>query len=354
MKELKYQQISQIIRAQIAEGFWTPGDKIYSERQLSEIHDVSRLTVKRALSELVSEGMLEYKTGRQGTFVSSAREVPEARPSGGEQFVGVAVDNHTPAFASHILQGIHEGLWQKGFHTLYCNTYQESGFIVEQIASLIRTGINGFILTPVLGPGAEQVNQRILALLDEKNIPFVLVDRFLESRTDNQVVLNNREIFRELAETLRREGCRRLLLINGYDATSSKARVQGVGDVYSRTGEYSCYEISLDEKDLNQGTGVPREVLDDLRRQGPFSAVVGVNQLLLDAGIQMMKTLGQRPLTATIVTSPRERYSDFSVVQPISRMGKEAALLLSKRIADPSLPVTQLTLKAVIQDNREA
>ena len=125
MKELKYLQISRIIRDQISEGFWNPGDKIYSERQLAEIHDVSRLTIKRSLSELVSEGILEYRSGKQGTFVAApGNEKKRSVPEAGDRFIGVAVDNHTPAFATHILQGIHEGLWENGYHTVFCNTYQ--------------------------------------------------------------------------------------------------------------------------------------------------------------------------------------------------------------------------------------
>lgn len=356
MKELKYQHICRTIKAQIAEGFWNPGDKIFSERQLAEIHDVSRLTIKRALAELVSEGLLEYKTGKQGTFVASIKDKTKIEgDKNNEGFIVVAVDNHTPAFASHILQGIHEGLWENGYHTVYCNTYQEGESIVDQIRSLISTAqIKGLIYTPVLGPRADQTNNEVITLLENRKIPYVLVDRFLIHREDNRVVLNNREIFRSLAELLKSENLKNILLVNGFDATSSNERVQGVLDIYSSgDSEFSCYELVVNEKELYLNSKLSDAVYHEIEERGPFSAVIGINQQLLEAGKQIVQHLNMECLTATIVTSNREQYSDISVVQPITRMGKEAALLLLRLIKDPEMPITQLVLKAHILDNRK-
>lgn len=356
MKELKYQQIYKTIKAQIAEGFWNPGDKIFSERQLAEIHDVSRLTIKRALADLVSESILEYRTGKQGTFVASTNAKTKIESDkNNEGFIVVAVDNHTPAFASHILQGIHDGLWKNGYHTIYCNTYQEGESIVDQIRSLIsKAQIKGLIYTPVLGPKADFTNNEVITLLESRNIPYVLVDRYLTHREDHRVVLNNREIFRSLAEFLKSENLKKILLVNGFDATSSNERVKGIFDIYSsENSEFSCYELLVNEKELYLNNNLPDAIYHKVEEKGPFSAVIGINQQLLDAGKQIVHKLKMDCLTATIVTSNREKYSDLSVVQPITRMGKEAALLLVKIIEDPEMPVTQLVLKAEILDNRK-
>jgi GntR family histidine utilization transcriptional repressor len=49
-----------------------PGDKIQSENQLAQSFTVSRMTARRAISELVSEGIL-VRTQGVGTFVSDNR-----------------------------------------------------------------------------------------------------------------------------------------------------------------------------------------------------------------------------------------------------------------------------------------
>ena len=47
-----------------------PGDQVPSENQLAQQHGVSRMTARRALSEMVDEGILLRSQGL-GTFVST-------------------------------------------------------------------------------------------------------------------------------------------------------------------------------------------------------------------------------------------------------------------------------------------
>lgn len=65
-------QIKDQIIAQIEQGELTPGDKVGSENQLAERFSVSRMTARRALTELVEEGILLRAQG-VGTFVSDHR-----------------------------------------------------------------------------------------------------------------------------------------------------------------------------------------------------------------------------------------------------------------------------------------
>jgi len=64
-----YQQVLEEIKAGITSGTYLPGDKIPSEAELSEIYSVSRVTVRRAIEELVGEGYLTSRQGK-GTFVN--------------------------------------------------------------------------------------------------------------------------------------------------------------------------------------------------------------------------------------------------------------------------------------------
>ena len=52
----------------IARGDLRPGDRLPSEEQLLERFDVSRITVRRAIQNLIQRGMVEIRRGR-GTFV---------------------------------------------------------------------------------------------------------------------------------------------------------------------------------------------------------------------------------------------------------------------------------------------
>ena len=64
-----YQQVKEDIKAAIEQGKYKPKEKIPTEPELSAEYSVSRITVRRAVEELCSEGYLVKMQGR-GTFVS--------------------------------------------------------------------------------------------------------------------------------------------------------------------------------------------------------------------------------------------------------------------------------------------
>ena len=67
-----YATIEETIAAEIAQGEYRPGDQLPTEDALLERFQVSRITVRRAIQNLVSRGLLEIRRGL-GTFVLSPR-----------------------------------------------------------------------------------------------------------------------------------------------------------------------------------------------------------------------------------------------------------------------------------------
>lgn len=68
-----YAQLRELIVERIQDGEYKQGDRIPSEMQLCKELDLSRPTVRQAISELVSDGILEIHKGR-GTYVATEPE----------------------------------------------------------------------------------------------------------------------------------------------------------------------------------------------------------------------------------------------------------------------------------------
>jgi GntR family histidine utilization transcriptional repressor len=68
----RYLQVKNHILDGIRELRWSEGERVPSENQLVKTYDVSRMTARRALKELTSEGVLFSRQG-QGTFVATAK-----------------------------------------------------------------------------------------------------------------------------------------------------------------------------------------------------------------------------------------------------------------------------------------
>lgn len=63
-----YAQLADILRRQIAEGAFRPGDQLPSEAQLCRRYGISPMTVRRSINYLSDQGVVNTEQGR-GTFV---------------------------------------------------------------------------------------------------------------------------------------------------------------------------------------------------------------------------------------------------------------------------------------------
>jgi GntR family transcriptional regulator len=67
-----YHQLIEIIKHNIREGMWKPGDQIPSEMEMCDTFGVSRTVVRQALRELETENIIDKRKGK-GTFVAKPK-----------------------------------------------------------------------------------------------------------------------------------------------------------------------------------------------------------------------------------------------------------------------------------------
>lgn len=68
--EPAYVQLANILRSQIANGYFRPGDQLPSESQLCRRYGISPMTVRRSINLLADQGVVSTAQGR-GTFVKA-------------------------------------------------------------------------------------------------------------------------------------------------------------------------------------------------------------------------------------------------------------------------------------------
>lgn len=66
-----YIQVRDILKDRINTGALNPGDQLPSENEISSAFNISRMTVRQAIQELIREGFINIRRG-EGTFVNSA------------------------------------------------------------------------------------------------------------------------------------------------------------------------------------------------------------------------------------------------------------------------------------------
>ena len=148
-----YIQIRDILAEKIKSGEFISGDKLPSERELSEIYSISRMTARNALTQLVDSGYA-YRLKGKGTFVSY--------PNIERDFVK--------------LSGFSQMLKSKGIKP--SNKIVKSGIIEadKKIASLLETTIG----TKVYEIVRIRYGNNIALALEYSYLPFYLLDNLLQ------------------------------------------------------------------------------------------------------------------------------------------------------------------------------
>ena len=78
-KPRKATQVAEHLGRLLASGHWPLGTRLPAERQLAEQLAVSRPSVREALQQLISKGMLESRVGG-GTYVLSSKPIGFSDP----------------------------------------------------------------------------------------------------------------------------------------------------------------------------------------------------------------------------------------------------------------------------------
>jgi GntR family transcriptional regulator of arabinose operon len=350
---LLYEQIKDSLRAAIDSGQLEAGQALASERELAERHGVSRITAKRAIADLIQEGLLERLPHRKGAFVAT---------HGGAvlplRLIAVAIDDVRDNFGSRMLRGIEDYLWDRRIHTLICNADRDFAKVEEYFLSLRTSPVSGVIFAPVIDEGYAERNRHLASLLDKAGICYTLIDRYIPGLLCNYAVANHEESSRVLTRRLLDRGYERILLVRGRECTSMDDRVAGYRNAHAEAGARLDERLvaQVDDNGLDaSGEGEEAARLRALiGAAGSFDCLYALNDRLLRASVAAFAELGL-PLDGSLPAlshgeldppafpgSPRMPH----FVEPSYKMGWEAAKILVEYINDPGRAIVQKVLKS--------
>lgn len=163
-----YEQIEDDIKSRITSGELRIGDRIDSQSELCKKYDVSLITVKRALSNLINEGILFSRVGK-GTYV--------ARKSKSVDFslhksIGLVLKDFQHPFFSLIVHSVEERAYEKGYNVLLSNSSGNIAKEENQISHFEKMGVDGLVIASMnyTYRPSDQIRR-----LHDKNIPYIMI-----------------------------------------------------------------------------------------------------------------------------------------------------------------------------------
>ncbi len=341
--EALYQRIYEQLKDAILAGKFVKGERLPTEKELTEQYFVSRITAKRAMDQLADEGVIIRIAGK-GSFI--AKDYPQqiVHPMAGRRMIALVMGGYSASFGLEIVNGAIDRAEELGCHLIVKRTGSTQEKETQILSHLKESGVAGIIMQTVHG---EMYNPWVLNAVYNR-YPIVMLDRNLPGIDAPYVGVDNVNLSKQIGLELFRRGHRNISLIMLEDDYSSslKDRVDGF------------IEASLDmgtpiHKDLwmrrlwerAEAAGISREspesheiyvqaIAEHLLRHPEITAVYGTEYRVSVAAWDAARRIGRRvPQDMSIVSfdfNPGNlgAYVLTHVEQPQREMGAAAVEML--------------------------
>lgn len=267
--------------------------------------------------------------------------------------IGVIVTSFKNQFISSILTAIENYFIDKGYSIIVCTSMDDYKIERKKLEFLVEKRIDGLIIIPTKGV---KNSMDILKSLEEKNIPIVTVDNFIDDLKCSSVMVDNINGTYAAAEHLVTNGHKRIGIITGPDdyATSIE-RLRG----FKRA--LSDFNLSADHELIKQGGYTVNNGYDAMRyfseMQLPPTAILATSyDLTLGALLYITEKSLQIPDDFSFLGFDAEEFSKIMkpqisvVLQPLTEIGQKAAEVMYKHLKDEdySFDIFRLKTKMIV------
>lgn len=345
----KYRVIFRDLKQAIDSGALSPGDRLQTEAELGVRYQASRITVAKAVNELMRQGLVSRRAG-SGTHVLGPTEAE------GHVFGLLIPDLGRTEIFEPICQGMMRSPLAKPHSLLWGHAMAEAEHQGREARELCRHYINqrvsGVFFAPLeFSAGKDGINHEIADSLKSAGIPTVLLDRCYAPyplRSDLDLVgIDNRATGYIITDHLLRLGRKRPVFVSrARSASTVFGRLAGFREALHARGLHFDQEMSR-EGDTGDA-GFVKKVIAALR---PDSFVCSNDQT---AG-QLIATLTELSIEvprdiAVVGVDDVKHAGLFSVPlttqhQNCFDIGSTAMAVMLQRLAQPNLPTRDVLLQ---------
>ncbi len=348
-----YLQIQKDIKSRIDKSELKVGDMLQSQNELVKYYDVSLITVKRAISDLIAEGVLYSRIGK-GTYIADPKRKLDLN---NHKTIGVVLKDLEHPFFAPMISRIEKATQQEKYNILLSSSAGNLDKEESQIEHLRRIGTNGLIIASL---SLEYVASKTLRKLHDENFPYVMVSYMHDP--DIWFVGSDNELGAFMAtEHLIKEGFKKIGILHGGKGNSlGGVRKNGWKKALNK------YNLEQDEKyiyyldnitaryDSGYRIGKKFVKLKD-RPEALFiytdSAALGFQKAVMEEGLKIPEDIAI--VGFNDIESARHAAVPLTTIkQPIRKIGELAVKVVTARINGEDVPTrTILKPKLVVRDS---
>lgn len=198
-------------------------------------------------------------------FAKSLRE-------GTNHTIGVIVSDISNPFFSSMVKNIELAAEESGYMALFASSDENADKLSYLLDQMLGKEVAGLIIVPC--EGSEKAVKSII----DKNIPTVLLDRYIPEIKTNRVCLDNRKAGFTATSTLIERGIKKIAFIcYGMNITNIKGRICGYEEAMTKNGLSD--EILIRHIDINDIDNTCATAMDDVVEQGYDAIVCATNSI---------------------------------------------------------------------------
>jgi DNA-binding LacI/PurR family transcriptional regulator len=326
----RHQAAKSLIRRMVLSGEVGHNQQLKPELQICEDTNLSRTTVRRAIADLVEEGLLVRFRGR-GTFVNIERSKSQRK------LLALLVSHHEDVSGAYdlMIRGAQEAATKLGYQMILSNAKNEVETAMEQAIQLNELRVAGTLVVPLQTVRPRRNTARVVTALRNAGQQVVMVDDF--SRDDELVSVSsqNREAMHELTSYLIDAGYRRIAFLTSVSTEVTREREAGFLDAMKERGLEISPEYFLTVAKMDPTLQGVQEIDVLMAMREPPEAIVCLHDLIALNVIKRCKdrgwsvpddvaVVGFDDLPQASLVSP----GLTSVHQPLRRTGARAVELL--------------------------
>ncbi|MBU0561836.1 MAG: GntR family transcriptional regulator [Bacteroidetes bacterium] len=163
-----YKQIEREILQKISSHELKPGELLGSNKILSIKFNVSLITIKKAVANLIKDGTLYSRVGI-GTYVAEKKKNIVERSN--HKTLGLVLRNLRHPFFSMIFDSLEEKAYQLGYNLLLSSSSNDVDREESQIEHFVKIGVDGLIIASL---SQQYYGTPYLDQLNKQNFPYVM------------------------------------------------------------------------------------------------------------------------------------------------------------------------------------
>lgn len=240
--ETKHELIEKYFIGLIEEKKVSAGDQLPTENEIADFFNVSRHTVRQALTYLAQEGWI-YKERGKGSFYSDKKSYEPVKN------VAVLTTYISDYIFPKIISGIEQELRRKGYNLLLFNSNNDIENERKCFENIINQDIAGLIVEPAQSM-INNLHHDSIKKLEKENIKYIAINANCDEENSAYIVVDDEQGGYKLTNYLLELGHRNIAAIFKADDLQGEKRRRG-------------YLKALKEYDLNVNNNIVGEYITD-------------------------------------------------------------------------------------------